>query len=107
MSNWKPETNRSNFNPAVTSRSGERTGLDPNKPIGYQPGSSNPSRPQYFVRKTAGSPVLVTYGKLKELISDNSAAVEQYNKEFTKAVNLSEAINDWEKIKSVLDIYNQ
>ncbi len=107
MSNWKPETNRSNFNHGVNDGSGKLTGLDPNKPIGYTQGSSNPSKPQYFIRKAAGAPDLVTYGKLKEFISDNSDALKQYIKEFGKGEDQKEAITDWEKIKAVLDIYNQ
>lgn len=109
INNWTPTGSGSTFNPAVTGSSGQRTGLDPNKPIGYSGGSSSSSGLQYFIRKAGAksTPVLLTYKTLKEQLGDNKAALAQFNAEFSDVEDQENAITHWGKLKSVLDILNQ
>ncbi len=109
INNWTPTGSGSTFNPAVTSSSGQRTGLDPSKPIGYSGGSSSSSGLLYFIRKGGekSTPVLLTYKILKVQLEDNKAALAQFNAEFSGIEDQESPITNWGKIKSVLDIYNQ
>jgi len=105
VDNWESRGSGSSFNPTTTNSSGATGPMDPSKPAGYSGGSYSPS--SYFIRKT-GTPNLVSYNLLKRYVSDNPVALARFNLEFKAGEEGKDyQISNWEKIKAVLEIYNQ
>jgi hypothetical protein len=90
VSNWKSRGTGPTFDPSS----------------GYVPGTDSHTGSQYFIRKKT-IPILVTYGNLKEYVSDNKAASAQYVIEFGAGKKPEDSINDWGAIDRVIEIYNK
>ncbi len=103
ITNWDSRGTSSTFNPGFTPGSNK---LDPSK-AGYVPGSGGYSPSQYYIREKNGKLTFLTYGILKEFISDNAAALALYNAEVKANENPNKTFTDWKILKSILEIYNQ
>jgi hypothetical protein len=83
---------------------GSGSQYDPKK--GYLPGTGFKVTQQYFFRKGDSRTTNVSYGGLKDYISDNKAALAQYKIEFGASNPANKIIEDWKAIIRVIEIYN-